>query len=245
MKNQIKNINKISLPLAILLSSVVLVGFLYAIQVNKQKSIEKQQEIKLDIEIVKTETDPDEDYVCRDEENEEEKAKEEKIKLAEREVQEKNNMDEETKKRIEEEEKIRADAKAKAESDLREEQKKEELKIKTEQETLFKIEKCKSEYIINKGKKLDGITVELLKFSISAKKVEDLAIYECTQEGFAATGMDASTMSAQNFAGFMSMIRQQCENSISAQGEIEKFQNQKFTEMEEQLQIEYQKCLQR
>ncbi len=122
---------------------------------------------------------------------------------------------------------------------------KEEAKIKAEQEALFKIEKCKSEYIISKDKKLDELTLELLKFSLSAKKMEELAISECTQEGFAATEMDASTMSGQAFAGFMSMIRQQCEESISAQGEIEKFQSQKFTEIEQQLHAEYQQCIQR
>lgn len=40
-------INKLSLPVVILIASVILGGFLYATQVNKQKSIERQQEIKL------------------------------------------------------------------------------------------------------------------------------------------------------------------------------------------------------
>ena len=39
---------KLSLPITILISSIILGGFLYAIQVNKQSSIEKQQELKLE-----------------------------------------------------------------------------------------------------------------------------------------------------------------------------------------------------
>lgn len=40
-------INKLILPATILLASLILGGFFYAIQVNKQRSIERQQEIKL------------------------------------------------------------------------------------------------------------------------------------------------------------------------------------------------------
>lgn len=40
-------INKLSLPVVILIASIILGGFFYASQVNKQKSIEKQQEIKM------------------------------------------------------------------------------------------------------------------------------------------------------------------------------------------------------
>ena len=41
-----KNI-KLNLPVAILLASIIFGGFYYATQVNKQKSIEKQQELKI------------------------------------------------------------------------------------------------------------------------------------------------------------------------------------------------------
>ena len=40
-------LNKLSLPATIIIASFILGGFFYAIQVNKQKSIEQQQEIKL------------------------------------------------------------------------------------------------------------------------------------------------------------------------------------------------------
>lgn len=40
-------ISKLSLPAVILIGSVILGGFFYASQINKQKSIEKQQEIKM------------------------------------------------------------------------------------------------------------------------------------------------------------------------------------------------------
>lgn len=39
--------NKLSLPAVILIASIILGGFYYASQVSKQRSIEKQQEIKL------------------------------------------------------------------------------------------------------------------------------------------------------------------------------------------------------
>ncbi len=43
-------INKLILPITILTSSIILGGFFYASQVNKQKSIEKQQQIKIEQE---------------------------------------------------------------------------------------------------------------------------------------------------------------------------------------------------
>jgi len=39
--------NKLIIPISILLGCLILGGFFYASQVNKQKSIEKQQQIKL------------------------------------------------------------------------------------------------------------------------------------------------------------------------------------------------------
>jgi len=43
-------INKLTLPATIIISSLILGGFFYASQVNKQKSIEKQQQIKIEQE---------------------------------------------------------------------------------------------------------------------------------------------------------------------------------------------------
>ena len=40
-------INKLSLPVTILIASLILGGFFYASQLNKQQSIERQQELKL------------------------------------------------------------------------------------------------------------------------------------------------------------------------------------------------------
>lgn len=42
-----ENVNKLSLPATILVASIVLGGFYYMGQVNKQKSIEKQQEAEM------------------------------------------------------------------------------------------------------------------------------------------------------------------------------------------------------
>ncbi len=47
-------INKLTLPATILIASVIIGGFIYASQVSKQKSIEKQQQIELQ---AKTEAD--------------------------------------------------------------------------------------------------------------------------------------------------------------------------------------------
>lgn len=44
------NKNKLILPISILLASIVIGGFYYASQVSKQKSIERQQEIKIEEE---------------------------------------------------------------------------------------------------------------------------------------------------------------------------------------------------
>lgn len=45
-------INKLSLPVVILIASVILGGLYYASQVNKQRSIERQQKAKMDSERV-------------------------------------------------------------------------------------------------------------------------------------------------------------------------------------------------
>lgn len=42
-----EKLNKLSLPATIIIASLILGGFFYASQVSKQKSIESQQEIKL------------------------------------------------------------------------------------------------------------------------------------------------------------------------------------------------------
>ena len=47
MGNLFAKLNKLSLPVVIIIASLILGGFFYAIQVNKQNSIEKQQQIKL------------------------------------------------------------------------------------------------------------------------------------------------------------------------------------------------------
>lgn len=46
----ISKVNKLSLPATILIASIILGGFYYASEVSKQKSIERQQEIKLEDE---------------------------------------------------------------------------------------------------------------------------------------------------------------------------------------------------
>ncbi|MCK5588825.1 MAG: hypothetical protein KAI16_00755 [Candidatus Pacebacteria bacterium] len=50
-----KKINKFSLSTTILIASIILGGFYYVIQINKQNSIEKQQQIKIerDLELQK------------------------------------------------------------------------------------------------------------------------------------------------------------------------------------------------
>lgn len=50
MDNIVEKLNKLSLPAAILIASIVLGGFFYASQVNKQRSIERQQQIKIEQE---------------------------------------------------------------------------------------------------------------------------------------------------------------------------------------------------
>ena len=46
MSNLIEKLSKLSLPVVILIASITLGGFYYASQVNKQKSIERQQILK-------------------------------------------------------------------------------------------------------------------------------------------------------------------------------------------------------
>ncbi|OGH80894.1 MAG: hypothetical protein A3I29_00640 [Candidatus Magasanikbacteria bacterium RIFCSPLOWO2_02_FULL_44_11] len=50
MDKIMEKLNKISLPATIIIASLVLGGFYYASEINKQKSIERQQQIKIDQE---------------------------------------------------------------------------------------------------------------------------------------------------------------------------------------------------
>ena len=50
MDKIMEKLNKLSLPIVILISSIILGGFFYASQVNKQRSIEKQQRVKIEHE---------------------------------------------------------------------------------------------------------------------------------------------------------------------------------------------------
>lgn len=50
MSKIVEKFNKLSLPAVILIASIILGGFYYASQVNKQKSIERQQYIKIEQE---------------------------------------------------------------------------------------------------------------------------------------------------------------------------------------------------
>ena len=56
MDKIMEKFNKLSLPAAILIASIALGGFFYASQVSKQKSIERQQEIKIEQEKIKDES---------------------------------------------------------------------------------------------------------------------------------------------------------------------------------------------
>ena len=47
MEKLLEKLNKLSLPAVILIASIILGGFIFATQVIKQQSIERQQEIKL------------------------------------------------------------------------------------------------------------------------------------------------------------------------------------------------------
>ena len=54
-------INKLSLPATILIASIVLGGFYFGSQVNKQRSIERQQQIKIEQERQETEAKAEQD----------------------------------------------------------------------------------------------------------------------------------------------------------------------------------------
>lgn len=48
--DNLNKINKLSLPATIIITSIILGGFYYVSQINKQKSIEKQQQAQLESE---------------------------------------------------------------------------------------------------------------------------------------------------------------------------------------------------
>lgn len=57
MKIDFDKLNKLTLPATILIASIILGGFYFASQVNKQQSIEKQQEAKNALENLKLKQD--------------------------------------------------------------------------------------------------------------------------------------------------------------------------------------------
>lgn len=57
-------VNKLLLPITILLASIILGGFYYATQVNKQQSIEKQQRLELEAEALDREQEKKE-YIAK------------------------------------------------------------------------------------------------------------------------------------------------------------------------------------
>ena len=61
MDKIMEKLNKLSLPAVILIASIVLGGFYYASQLNKQQSIEKQQQIKIEQERQETEAKAEQD----------------------------------------------------------------------------------------------------------------------------------------------------------------------------------------
>lgn len=48
MDNAVEKVNKLSLPAAILVGSIIIGGFYYASQINKQTSIEKQESLEIE-----------------------------------------------------------------------------------------------------------------------------------------------------------------------------------------------------
>lgn len=57
MEKLLEKLNKLSLPVTIILASLILGGFFYASQVNKQRSIERQQQIKIQADEEKQQTE--------------------------------------------------------------------------------------------------------------------------------------------------------------------------------------------
>ena len=50
MKKILEKVNKLSLPVTIIIASIILGGFYFLVQINKQESIEKQQRLELQAE---------------------------------------------------------------------------------------------------------------------------------------------------------------------------------------------------
>lgn len=69
----LQKLNKLSLPAVILIASIILGGFFYASQISKQRSIEKQQQIKIEQEkqewLVEQEAKKQSEQMQREKEN--------------------------------------------------------------------------------------------------------------------------------------------------------------------------------
>jgi len=143
-------------------------------------------------------------------------------------------------------EKVRAEAERLKQEELSKPQ--EEARKKAEQDSLLKIEKCKSEYNVRKSVMSTEIEKQLNVVSSLTQDIEKKSFEECTSKGIEQLGIDFSTVSGQVFASYVSLVKQACQRSLdeSRKKRLLKFDDLKkseYSKLEQQLQQEYQQCL--
>ena len=143
-------------------------------------------------------------------------------------------------------EKVRAEAERLKQEELSRLQ--EEARKKAEQDSLLKIEKCKSEYNVRKSVMSTEIEKQLNVVSSLTQDIEKKSFEECTSKGIEQLGIDFSTVSGQVFASYVSLVKQACQRSLdeSRKKRLLKFDDLKkseYSKLEQQLQQEYQQCL--
>jgi len=116
------------------------------------------------------------------------------------------------------------------------------------EEAFLKIEKCKSERSFNEQKLTYKVEVELNNLNDLKRELEEKMYQDCVDNFMASSGINSSSISGQTFSNLANLAKTQCENVIikarvESQSDFEKLKNQKYLEIEEKLQSQYQDCL--
>lgn len=113
-----------------------------------------------------------------------------------------------------------------------------------EEDNSIKIEKCKSEYILNKEKRIQEFeNGEFVAFKRTIAEIENIVYNECVNSMMKEESFNPSSVSDGTFTEIMSTISTVCDQSAKTKQAIDDTYNKKLSEIEQQLQQEYQQCL--
>ena len=130
--------------------------------------------------------------------------------------------------------------KAKAEA----ERLKAEQELQKQQQAVLKIEMCKSKYAQNKSERITHFEVfELPELRQVAQMVAQVGYQKCVEKCRQDSGVDPSSISGKTYAEISSGCTQICGSRSSSEVFLAPLKKQSLDKIEQQLQQEYQECL--